>query len=93
MACQLHRKEYTEGWVCALPVEQAAAQKMLDEEHQDLDRNPADSDENLYVLGSVGGHNVAVVCLPADHIGNNPAAAVATQLAIPNGALHEPLLG
>src|SRR3954452_10632863 len=51
---------------------------MLDEEHADLDRD--DHDENLYSLGSVAGHNVAIVCLPAGRIGNNPAAAVAMQM-------------
>jgi hypothetical protein len=53
---------------------------MLDEEHPDLERDAADNDENLYALGSIGGHNVAIVCLPAGRIGNNPAAAVATQM-------------
>jgi nucleoside phosphorylase len=80
MKRQLRREEYTVGWVCALPVELAAALKMLDEEHQHLDRDPADNDENLYALGSIDGHNVAIVCLPAGRIGNNPAAAVATQM-------------
>ncbi|KAF2820874.1 purine and uridine phosphorylase [Ophiobolus disseminans] len=79
MARQLHRDEYTVGWVCALPVELAAAQEMLDEEHHDLERDPADNDENLYALGSIGGHNVAIVCLPAGRIGNNPAAVVAIE--------------
>jgi nucleoside phosphorylase len=58
----------------------AAAQEMLDEEHDDLKRNLSDNDENLYALGSIGGHYVAIVCLPAGRIGNNPAAAVATQM-------------
>jgi nucleoside phosphorylase len=80
MARQLRREDYTVGWVCALPVELAAAQEMLDEEHHDLERDPADNDENLYALGSIGGHNVVIVCLPAGRIGNNPAAVVATQL-------------
>ena len=66
------------GWVCALPVELAAALEMLDEdpglpEHYD-------NDENLYYLGSIAGHNVVIVCLPAGRIGNNPAASVATQM-------------
>jgi nucleoside phosphorylase len=68
------------GWVCALPVELAAAQEMLDEEHCDLEHDAADNDENLYALGSISGHNVAIVCLPAGRIGNNPAASVATQM-------------
>jgi nucleoside phosphorylase len=80
MARLLRRDEYTVGWVCALPVELAAAQEMLDEEHCDLELDPAGNDDNLYALGSIGGHNVAIVCLPAGRIGNNPAAVVATQL-------------
>ncbi|KAF2993765.1 hypothetical protein E8E13_001931 [Curvularia kusanoi] len=80
MAPPLRRDDYTVGWVCALPVELAAAQEMLDEEHPDLEHDPADNDENLYALGSIGGHNVVIVCLPAGRIGNNPAAAVATQM-------------
>ena len=80
MPRQLHRNDYTVGWVCALPVELAAAQEMLDEEHDDLERNLGDNDENLYALGSIGGHRVVIVCLPAGRIGNNPAATVATQM-------------
>lgn len=80
MARQLRREDYTVGWVCALPIELVAAQEMLDEEHENLERDPIDNDENLYALGSIGGHNVAIVCLPAGCIGNNPAAAVAAQM-------------
>ncbi|KAJ6194501.1 kinesin light chain [Bipolaris maydis] len=60
----------------------AAAQEMLDEEHAGLEHNLllSDNDKNLYTLGSVGGHNVAIVCLPAGRIGNNPAAVVATRM-------------
>ncbi|KAH7074530.1 nucleoside phosphorylase domain-containing protein, partial [Paraphoma chrysanthemicola] len=80
MPRQLRREAYTVGWVCALPVELAAAQEMLDEEHDDLGRDYGDHDENLYTLGSTAGHNVVIVCLPAGHIGKSPAAAVATQM-------------
>lgn len=73
----MRREDYTVGWVCALPIELAAAQEMLDEAHDDLKRDLADRDENLYALGSIGKHNVVIVCLPAGCIGNNPAAAVA----------------
>ncbi|KAF2186082.1 Pfs domain protein [Zopfia rhizophila CBS 207.26] len=78
MSRRLRREDYTVGWICALPVELAAAQEMLDEQHEVLERD--DDDENLYSLGSVAGHNVVIVCLPAGRIGNNPAAAVATQM-------------
>ena len=74
------RDRYTVGWICALPVELAAAQEMLDEEHNDIDHDVDDNDENIYTLGSIGGHNVVIVCLPAGRIGNNPAAVVATQM-------------
>ncbi|KAI0616520.1 Pfs Nucleoside phosphorylase [Pyrenophora tritici-repentis] len=80
MARQLRCEDYTVGWVCALPVELAAAQEMLDEEHADVERDPADNDENIYALGSIGGHNVAIACLPAGRIGSNPAATVAAQM-------------
>jgi nucleoside phosphorylase len=66
--------------MCALPVELAAAQKMLDEEHCDLELNPASNDDNLYILGSIDSHNVTIIYLPTGRIGNNPAAVVATQL-------------
>jgi nucleoside phosphorylase len=80
MPRQLRYEDYTVGWVCALPVEMAAAQEMLDEEHPDLERDPTDNDENLYALGSINDHNVVIVCLLAGRIGNNPATAVATQM-------------
>ncbi|KAK7178576.1 Ankyrin repeat domain-containing protein 50-like protein 1 [Paraphaeosphaeria sporulosa] len=80
MPARPRREEYTVGWICALPIELAAAQEMLDEEHEDLESDHGDNDENLYTLGSIGGHNVVIVCLPVGRIGNNPAAAVATQM-------------
>lgn len=48
MLRQLPRNEYTVGWVCALPVEFAAAQEMLDEEHANLQHEPSNNDENMY---------------------------------------------
>ena len=77
---RLHREEYTVGWVCALPVELAAAKAMFDEQHEDISRDVGGNDPNIYCVGSVAGHNVVIVCLPAGFIGNNPAAAVATQM-------------
>jgi nucleoside phosphorylase len=71
------REEYTVGWVCALPIELAAALEMMDKDPGPCERY--DNDENLYYLGSIEGHIVVVVCLPVGRIGNNPAAAVAAQ--------------
>src|ERR1700761_6914935 len=75
---RLSREAYTVGWICALETELAAAQEMLDEEDEDFERDV--HDDNLYSLGSIAGHNVVIVCLPAGRIGNNPAAAVASQM-------------
>src|SRR5436309_1479609 len=78
MLRRLRREEYTVGWICALPIELAAAREILDEMHDNLERD--ESDENLYQLGAIEGHNVVIACLPAGRIGNNPASAVATQM-------------
>jgi nucleoside phosphorylase len=64
--------------VCALPIELAAAQEMLDEEHQVLPQDANNS--NIYTLGRMGEHNVVIACLPAGQIGNNSAASVAVQM-------------
>lgn len=68
----------TVGWVCALSIELAAAQELMDEEYEDLPQPPADT--NIYSYGRVGEHNVVAVCLPAGQMGNNSAAVVATRM-------------
>ena len=78
MAPRFQREAYTVGWVCALAIELAAAQEMLDEEHEGLEQD--ENDSNLYSLGSISGHKVVLACLPAGQTGNNSAAAVAMQM-------------
>jgi nucleoside phosphorylase len=83
IASQMKRRrpqveDYTVGCVCALPVELAAAQKMLDEEHRDFPQDANDS--NLYTLGRISDHNVVLTCLPAGQIGTNSSAAAAVQM-------------
>jgi nucleoside phosphorylase len=78
MARPLRPDDYTVGWVCALPVELAAAQEMLDEE---LDTPPYDAhDTNLYTCGRIGKHNVVIACLPEGQTGTSSAATVAVQM-------------
>jgi nucleoside phosphorylase len=80
MARQLRRDEYTVGWVCALPVELAAAQEMLDEEHN---TPPSDAqDTNIYTCGRIGEHNIVIACLPEGQMGTHSAAAVAMQMRL-----------
>jgi nucleoside phosphorylase len=74
----LVHKDYTVGWVCALPIELAAAKTMLDE--TDLPLPQVSSDSNCYTLGRVGNHNVVIACLPVGQLGNNSAATVAAQM-------------
>jgi len=80
MASQLRRDEYTVGWVCALPVELAAAQEMLDEEHDTPQLNARDT--NFYTCGRIGEHNVVVACLPEGQTGTTSAATVAVQMRL-----------
>src|SRR6266480_1670612 len=54
-------KEYRVGWVCALPIEMAAARAMLDEEHGPIPSQEA-QDSNNYVVGKVHNHNVVISC-------------------------------
>ncbi|KAF4921188.1 Ankyrin repeat domain-containing protein 50 [Colletotrichum fructicola] len=72
-------EDFTVGWVCALPLEMAAAKGMLDKVHPNMpSQDPAD--HNSYVLGRVQGHNVVIACLPAGIYGTTTAATVAKDL-------------
>ncbi|KAH3938538.1 hypothetical protein HBH98_247100 [Parastagonospora nodorum] len=79
-------REYTVGWICALPVELAAAQAMLDEEYAKLPREKFDP--NLYTLGRVGALDVVITCLPAGHMGIGPAAAGAARMVSRFGSIR-----
>ncbi|KAL4812736.1 violaceus kinesin [Aspergillus spinulosporus] len=69
---------YTVAWICALPLELAAAKAMLDEVHPRLPQPTAD--HNVYTLGSVSGHNVVVVCLPTGVYGTTSSTAAVSHL-------------
>jgi nucleoside phosphorylase len=74
----MKHSDYTVGWVCALPTEKAAAVGMLDKRHVQLPQ--PSHDQNVYTLGCIGSHNVAIACLPAGVTGTTSAAIVATQM-------------
>jgi nucleoside phosphorylase len=74
------REDYTVGWICALPTESIAAQAMLDKRHKALPNLPHDN--NIYTLGRIAKHNVAIACLPKSQIGTTSAATVATAMRI-----------
>ncbi|KAF7125986.1 hypothetical protein CNMCM5793_002345 [Aspergillus hiratsukae] len=53
----LSLEAYTVGWVCVLDCEQDAARVLLDEEHL---TPPSPSDDNTYIVGRMGEHNVVI---------------------------------
>ncbi|KAF9776034.1 hypothetical protein IL306_005844 [Fusarium sp. DS 682] len=74
----LTHKDYTIGWICALPKELTAATAMLDRQHPPLSKPP--NDNNAYTLGSIGDHNIVITCLPKGMIGNISAATVTSYM-------------
>ncbi|OLN95527.1 Kinesin light chain 4 [Colletotrichum chlorophyti] len=82
--------DFTVGWVCALPIELAAATEMMDQEFADMPAHPTDS--NIYSFGRIGKHNVVAACLPAGQMGTNQAATVASQMRISFPSLRFGLL-
>ena len=71
--------DYTVAWICALPIEMAAAEAMLEEIHPKLSAVYA-SDTNQCTLGRLGGHNIVLACLPNGVYGTTSAAIVATHM-------------
>ncbi|CAI7626283.1 unnamed protein product [Penicillium viridicatum] len=70
--------DYNIGWICALPLEMAAAKLVLDNVHPTLSQPR--QDHNTYVLGDINGHNVVVACLPSGVYGTTAAAVVGSQM-------------
>lgn len=64
------------GWVCVTLEEQITARIMLDNEHEDLQASPGD--DNIYILGQMGKHNVAIVRPPT--VGLASAVRVMTSM-------------
>lgn len=74
------RDDYAVGWVCALPIEVAAAKATLDRVHDNLPPDWNSDDNNNYILGSLQGHNVVVAYPNSGGYGATSLADVATQL-------------
>ena len=72
-------EDYTIGWICALQEEYEAACRMLDAEFDGLEAGDA-NDNNNYVFGPIGGHNVVIGCLPNGRYGTSSAASVAKDM-------------
>lgn len=66
--------DFTVAWICALPIERAAASCLLDREYT------GHKFGSRYTLGRMGEHDIVIACLPAGLIGTNSAASVAAQV-------------
>jgi hypothetical protein len=77
---------YTVGWICALPLEMAAAKAMLDDIHADLPNHS--NDHKAYTLGRINTHNIVVVCLPSDVYCTTSVAVAATQIQSSFGSIR-----
>lgn len=73
---QLTHNDYTVGWLCVLEFELDAARALLDDEDEPLP--PGVNDDNAYLLGRMGEHNV-VVASPESY-GTNPAIQTVTNM-------------
>jgi nucleoside phosphorylase len=73
------RKEFQIGWICALPIEAAAAIQMLDENFGILQEQEK-TDTNTYTLGRIDHHHVVIACLPDGQYGTTSATTVANNM-------------
>lgn len=71
---------YTVAWICAIGTELVAAKQFLDEVHDDADQLSA-NDDNTYILGKIGKHNIVIAALPHNQYGLVSAALVARDMA------------
>ncbi|KAK1248600.1 hypothetical protein MKX08_006820, partial [Trichoderma sp. CBMAI-0020] len=71
--------DYTVGWICALQIEYVAAQIFLDEMHQ-APEHVHPHDDNCYVLGRIGRHNIVIAVLPNGEYGISSATGVAKNM-------------
>jgi len=73
---KLAHDAYTVGWVCILDSELDASRGLLDEEDEPL--QPGTNDDNIYLLGRIGKHNV-VIAYPGSY-GANSASQTVTNM-------------
>ncbi|KAL2782759.1 hypothetical protein BJX66DRAFT_345553 [Aspergillus keveii] len=82
--------DYQIGWICALSVEMAAAEALLDFKEEPLKNRP--DDQNTYIFGRMHQHNIVITCLPSGVYGTTAAAHVAVQMKTSFPALRSCLL-
>ncbi|KAK6509695.1 hypothetical protein TWF481_004426 [Arthrobotrys musiformis] len=77
----LHNDEYTVGWICAITPELTASVAVLDVIHADPPPTGYQSrDQNAYIRGSIGPHNIIMACLPKGEYATASATVVARDM-------------
>ena len=76
----LPNDKYTVGWIAALPHEAIAAKAALDDFHGRKPSTKHPSDQNSYILGRIGDHNVVISSLPGGVVGTTSATATAMHM-------------
>lgn len=80
MAPKLQRTDYHVAWISPLSdLELLPSRLMLDEEHEAPDYDTS-YDDNVYICGTMGGHNVVIATCPPGSTGNVNAGRVADPL-------------
>jgi nucleoside phosphorylase len=75
------RESYAIAWITALPIERAAAEAMLDEEHAaPTGFTQHQTDANVYTWGRVAEHNIVIASLAPGVYGTTSAATTASSL-------------
>ncbi|KAH9240263.1 hypothetical protein K456DRAFT_1040780 [Colletotrichum gloeosporioides 23] len=73
---------YTIAWIATLSIERAAAEAMLDEEHEEpTGFTKHQSDTNSYTWGRIGEHNIVIVSLTDGVYGLASAGTTASNLS------------
>ncbi|KAJ5946145.1 hypothetical protein N7454_002984 [Penicillium verhagenii] len=70
--------DYSLTWICALPLELAAAEAMLDETHPRL--TSTGNAHIAYTLGKIAGHNTVIACLPSGVYATVSATFIVSQI-------------
>ncbi|RPA81055.1 purine and uridine phosphorylase [Ascobolus immersus RN42] len=73
-------QDYTVAWICPQPYECKAAELMLSETHGHRPKSQSESDQNVYTLGQLHGHNIVLVALPSGDTGSQSATILAQGL-------------
>ena len=90
MSRNLTYDDYKVGWICALPIEVAAATAMMDERYPSLPSRSGAN--NIYEFGRIGNHNVVIAGLPAGYYDPINANRVAVEMKETFGSIRIGLL-